>query len=139
MGWLAVTRTFSWELLVLCGMIAVWLPLHVWSVNLSHREDYRRAGITFFPLNISVGSAVRVLFAFAVLLLGVSLALYVTGGYGWLYLAIAGILGVGMVAAAAWLVARRTSAAAWKLYRLSSFPYLGIVFLAACLDLRFIS
>ncbi|MDP2855940.1 MAG: UbiA family prenyltransferase, partial [bacterium] len=35
MGWFAIRPAVSWELLLLCILIAVWLPLHVWSVMIA--------------------------------------------------------------------------------------------------------
>ncbi|MFA5309389.1 MAG: UbiA family prenyltransferase [Dehalococcoidales bacterium] len=139
MGWLAVNKSLSWELLLLCVLIAAWLPLHVWSVNITHRDDYKQAGINYFPINLEVKDAVKVLLAFALVLYAASLALYFVGHFGWLYLALANVLGVLMVYGSARLVFTRAAADAWKLYRLSAFPYLGLLFLVMCLDIRFLA
>ena len=135
MGWLAINRSLSWELLLLCILIAAWLPLHVWSVNIAHRDDYRQAGLNYFPVNLEIHDSVKVLGVFALVLYAVSIALYFVGGFGWLYLALSNILGILMVYTAARLVASRAAADAWKLYKLSSFPYLGAIFLVMCLDI----
>jgi len=135
MGWLAVKQSLSLELWLICLLIAAWLPLHVWSVNIAHRDDYRRAGLNYFPINLEVKDAVKVLLAFALALYAVSISLYFVGNFGWLYLALANILGIGMVVATARLVSSRAAGDAWRLFRLSSFPYLGLIFLAMCLDI----
>jgi protoheme IX farnesyltransferase len=138
MGWLAVVPALSWELALLCVLIAMWLPLHVWSVNIAHRDDYRKAGINYFPINLAVKDSVKVLLAFAIALYGVSFALYFIGGFHWLYLVLVNVLGILMVAATARLAFSHTVKDAWKLYRLSAFPYLGILFLVMCLDIWFL-
>jgi protoheme IX farnesyltransferase len=135
MGWLAVNRSLSWELLLLCILIAAWLPLHVWSVNIAHRDDYRQAGLNYFPVNLEVRDSVKVLLAFSLVLYAVSLALYFIGGFGWLYLALANILGIGMIYATFRLVISRATKDSWRLYWLSAFPYLGAIFLVMCLDI----
>ena len=135
MGWLAVGSSPGWELLLLCLLVAAWLPLHVWSVNIAHRDDYRQAGISYFPINLEVKDSVKLLPAFALALYAVSLALYFVGGFSWLYLTLANVLGVVMVYAAVRLALSRATADAWRLYRLSSFPYLGAIFLVMCLDI----
>jgi protoheme IX farnesyltransferase len=135
MGWLAIKQSVTLELWLLCVLIAAWLPLHVWSVNIAHREDYWQAGLNYFPVNLEVKDAVRVLLAFAVALYAVSLVFYFVGDFGWLYLVLANILGAGMVAATAHLVRSHHNGDAWRLFRLSSFPYLGVIFLAMCLDI----
>ena len=138
-GWFAVRTSLSWELLLLCILVATWLPLHVWSVNIAHRDDHRRAGLNYFPINLDVKDSVKVLLAFSLVLYAVSIALYFVGGFGWLYLALANVLGIAMVYASARLVVARAAQDAWWLYRLSAFPYLGVIFLVMCLDIWLIA
>jgi len=135
MGWFAITPSFSWQLLLLCLLILAWLPLHVWSVMVSNRDDYLGAGLNFFPMSVEVRKAVTVLLLFALALYVVSIALYFVGGFGWLYLLLASLLGIMMLYAVSRLVISNASKDAWRLYKLSSFPYLGLIFLAMCLDI----
>ena len=139
MGWLAINRSLSWELFLLCVLVAAWLPLHVWSVNIAHRDDYRQAGLNYFPINLEVRDSVKLLFVFSLVLYAVSIALYFIGDYAWLYLVLANILGIVMVYAGFRLARSHDSKDAWRLYRLSSFPYLGMLFLVMCLDIIIIS
>lgn len=135
MGWLAMKPALGWELLLLCILIAAWLPLHVWSVNIAHREDYRQAGLNYFPINLEVRGSVRLLLGFSLVLYAASIALYFVGDFSWLYLVLANILGILMVGATFRLVISRANEDAWRLYRLSAFPYLGVIFLVMCLDI----
>jgi len=135
MGWLAIRQTLDWELLLLCVLIAAWLPLHVWSVNITHREDYRQAGLDYFPINLEVRHSVKILLVFSLLLYAASIALYFIGDFSWLYLALANILGIVMVYASCRLVVSGAAGDSWRLYRLSAFPYLGVIFLVMCLDI----
>ena len=135
MGWLAIKPALGWELLLLCVLIAFWLPLHVWSLIITHREDYLQAGLNYFPINIEVRDAVRVLLVFSLALYAASIALYFIGSFAWLYLALANILGIVMVYAGSRLVISHATQDAWRLYRLSAFPYLGLIFLVMCLDI----
>ncbi len=134
MGWFAIKPAFGWDIALLCLLIIAWLPLHVWSVMVSHREDYLGADLDFFPMNVTVKKAVTVLLLFALMLYITSIALYFVADFGWLYLGLANLLGVIMIAATGRLVASSDSADAWRLYKLSSFPYLGLIFLTMCLD-----
>ncbi len=134
MGWFAVRSDLGWELLMLLVLVGLWLPLHVWSVMISHRDDYRRAGLGYFPMNREVKDSVRVLGAFSVVLYAASIVFYFVGDFGWLYLAVAGLLGAVMVYASSRLVVSKADGDAWRLYRLSAFPYLGVIFLAMSLD-----
>ena len=135
MGWFAARSDVSMELILLCLLIAAWLPLHVWSVMISHRDDYIGAGITFFPMNVSVHTAVIILLIFALLLNAISIGLFFVAGYSFLYLIVAVVMGIAMLWATVKLVGSHTSRNAWKLYKLSSFPYLGLIFMAICLSL----
>lgn len=135
MGWFAIRQVFGWEILLLCLLIVFWLPLHVWSVMISNRDDYLGAGLNFFPMSVEVRKAVMVILLFALVLYVVSIALYFVGGFGWLYLALANLLGIMMLYASGRLMISNASKDAWRLYKLSSFPYLGLIFLAMCIDI----
>jgi len=135
MGWFAIKPVFSWEILLLCILIGFWLPLHVWSVMIANREDYLSAGQSYFPVNREVKEAVKVLLVFCLMLYGASIGLYFVGSFGWLYLAVAILLGAIMVYASSRLVVSSSSQDAWRLYKLSAFPYLGLIFLTMCLDI----
>lgn len=134
-GWFAVRASFGWELLFLCLMIAAWLPLHVWSVIIANREDYLQAGLAYFPINYPVKDSVKVLFVFSLALYAASLALYFAGSFAWLYLVLVNLFGTAMVYASGRLVASHGEKDAWRLYKLSAYPYMGIIFTVMCLDI----
>jgi protoheme IX farnesyltransferase len=87
---------------------------------------------------LEVKDSVKVLLVFSLVLYAASIALYFIGSFGWLYLVVANILGVVMVYANSRLVISHEAKDAWKLYRLSAFPYLGLIFLVMCLDIWFL-
>ena len=134
-GWLAIRPTFGWEVGLLCALIAIWLPLHVWSVMIVNREDYISAGLTFFPMSLEVREAVKVLLLISLVLTAAAISLYFVGGFALLYLTAASLLSVIMVYATSRLVIASTSQNAWRLYKLSAYPYLGVIFLTMCLDI----
>lgn len=135
MGWFAVKPAFSWEILLLCLLIAVWVPLHVWSVMVANREDYISAGLKYFPMSWQAKDAVKLFLVFALALYVVSIVLFFSGGFGYLYLVSANVLGFMMVYASSRLAISGISQDAWRLYKLSAVPYLGIIFLTMCLDI----
>ncbi len=137
MGWFAVKAVFNWEVLLLCVLIAVWLPSHIWSIMTAHREDYRQAGLNYFPMSSSPRTVSRILFVFCLLLFAASIILYFAGNFGHLYLIMAAVSGFIIVYASWRLMITGASKDAWKLYKLSAFPYLGLLFLAMGLDLCF--
>ena len=135
MGWFAIEPTFSWEIVLLCILIGVWLPGHVWSIMIANREDYLKAGLNYFPMSREVKEVVKMLVAFCIMLYAASIGLYCIGDFGWLYLILANLLGIIMVYASSRLVMTSASKDAWRLYKLSAFPYLGLIFLTMCLDI----
>lgn len=135
MGWLAIKPAFSWELTLLCILIAVWLPSHIWSVMIARRDDYLNAGINYFPVNREVKQAVKILPISSLMLYAASIGFYFVGDFGWLYLLVANLLGIIMLYTSLRLVVSSISQGAWRLYKLSAFPYLGLIFLTMCLDI----
>ena len=135
MGWLAIEATFNWEIGLLCLVILLWLPLHVWSLMVSNRQDYLDAGITYFPICWEVKKSVRVFPVFAVALYITSVVLFFVGDFSWLYLVVTNLLGVTMLYVSLRLVLSGVSRDAWRLYKLSAFPYLGLLFLVMLLDI----
>ncbi len=135
MGWFAIDPTFSWEIVLLCVLIGVWLPLHVWSVMLANRDDYINAGLTYFPMSWEPVNVVKVLISFSIVLSVAAISLYFIADFSLFYLIIAIILSIAMVFTSLRLMISGIDKGAWKLYKLSAFPYLGILFLVMCLDI----
>jgi len=133
-GYVAVTHHLDIQILLLCVLIAVWIPLHVWSVMIANREDYLQAGVAYFPVAWRVKDAIKILMVLSVLLYVSSIALWAIDHFGWLYFAVANVLGIVMVYANYHLLKSRLTQDAWKVYKLSAFPYLGLIFIALCLN-----
>ncbi len=134
-GWLGVNPQLNWTLAFLCAIVFFWTPIHVWSLMTAYREDYRQAGVHIFPLPLGVNVIARILLALSILLYLSSLGLYIVGGLGPLYLAIANLLGIAIVGANVYFLKTGASKDAWKIYKISAYPYLGLIFLTICLDL----
>ena len=134
-GYLAISHQLNLTIFFLCLLIVVWVPLHVWSVMTAHRDDYLGAGVSIFPVTWETKDAIKVLVGLSVLLYAISIALYHFGDFGILYLVMANILGILMVFATSRLLISGASEDAWRVYKLTAFPYLGILFLTMGLDL----
>jgi protoheme IX farnesyltransferase len=134
-GYLAINHQLNLTILFLCLLIAAWVPLHVWSLMTSYRDDYLGAGVRIFPVTWETKDAIKVLVGLSVTLYGISIALYHVGNFGILYLVVANILGMAMVFATMRLLLSGASWDAWRVYKLTAFPYLGFLFLAMGLDL----
>lgn len=134
-GWLALRPAFDVVILLLCCLVAIWTPIHVWSVMIANRDDYLGAGLSYFPLSWQVKDVVKVLFVLSIFLYLVSIFIYFAGDFRVLYLVVANVLGLLMLYANARLLFSTASADAWRVYKLSAFPYLGVIFLSMCLDI----
>jgi heme o synthase len=137
-GWFAVHAPFNLEIVLMCLLVALWIPIHVWSIMAARRDEYVEAGLNYLPLNLSSKTIAKVLFSLSFLLYGVSQVLYVAnplGDFQLLYLIGSNILGLAMIVASGYFLFKTTSGIAWKVYKISTFPYLGIIFLIMSLDL----
>lgn len=132
-GWLAVESEVTWVLLGMSLLTVVWVPLHVWSLMMAYREDYLQAGVRMFPVTSSPASVYWLFLALSLLLYALSWALYFVAGFGPVYLAIANILGVALVYANLRLLRSGSGQDSRKLYKLSTYPYLGLLFLTMAL------
>jgi len=133
-GYVAVTGSLDITILFMCVLIAVWIPLHVWSVMVANRDDYLQAGVAYFPVTWQVKDAIKILLVLSILLYIAAIALWAVADLGWLYFSVANIFSVLMVWASYKLLKSGTSYDAWKVYKLSAFPYLGLIFISLCLD-----
>jgi protoheme IX farnesyltransferase len=134
-GWLAINPAFDTRILLLCALVAIWTPIHVWTLMIANREDYLGAGLHYFPLSWQVRDVVKILFGLSIMLYAVSMLIYIAADFHLLYLIVANILGALMIYTNARLLFSMTSVAAWRVYKLSAFPYLGIIFLTMGLDI----
>ena len=135
MGWFAVAPPFRWEIVLLCVLIALWLPSHIWSIMIANREEYLNAGLTYFPISREVKDTVKVILVFNILLYAAAIGLYFVGGFHLLYLVVANVLGIVMVYGSMRFMLSAASRDAWRMYKLSAFPYLGVLFLSMVLDI----
>jgi heme o synthase len=135
MGWFAFNPNFNWVIGLICVLITVWLPSHIWSIMIAHKEEYQNAGIKYFPANSTFQTVAPLLFIFCLLLYAASIGLYFAAHLGWVYLITANIFGLVMVFASLRLMLTKASKEAWRLYKLSAFPYLGILFLTLGVDI----
>lgn len=133
-GWFSVRPIFDLQILSICLLVAVWIPLHVWSVMVAYRDDFRNAGLSYFPLSWEVKRAVKLLFGLSLLLYLVSIFVFFAGRFHLPYLIMANILGIVMISACGRLLTSQSSKSAWQVYKLTAFPYLGIIFLTMCSD-----
>ena len=98
------------------------------------KQDYIAGGVRYFPLSKENSHGIKVLFWLSLPLVAISIAFFFSSDLGWLYIMVAAVLGILMIYANSRLIITRASYEAWRVYKLSAFPYLGLLFLAMSLD-----
>ncbi len=96
-GWVAATGSVELVPLLLFAIIFFWTPPHFWSLALWANDDYRRANIPMLPVTAGARATRRQILLYTVLLVPVSLAPWVIGFSGRLYLLAAIVLGGGFL------------------------------------------
>lgn len=134
MGWTAVTGRIEWPGLVLFGIMFIWQMPHFIAISIYRQTEYDRAGIRTMP---SVYGSRRARWhgvAWSILLLPVSLMLVPLGVAGYIYLAIALVLGVGYLWGAIRGL-RATDVERWaKGFFLYTLAYVTLLFAAILID-----
>ncbi len=135
-GWAAATGQLNaiapWLMALL---VFVWTPSHFWALAMRAVGDYSKAGIPMLPVVVGEKKTAQYIALNTFLLVPLSLALVPLSAFGIVYLAIAAILGLGMILVDLKLAFDPTKAQAWTAFKFSS-PYLAIVFLAMVLDAK---
>lgn len=133
-GWLGVNPRPAPLMWGLCGLIFIWTPIHVWSLMEAYRHDYLQAGVRIFPLTITPRQNMGILLGLAVALGVETLVLPLVSTLGAVYAAGALALNVALVWSSVRLFRTGMTQAAWKMYKLSAYPYLGLILTLACMD-----
>ena len=132
-GWAAVTHRVDLTAIYLFAVIFLWTPPHFWALALRLKGDYARAQVPMLPVVRGEAVARRQILVYTVVLVGVTLAVVVTGALGLLYLAGAVVLGGAFIALA--LVNLRSQRQRWsRLLFDYSIAYLGLLFAVMVAD-----
>ncbi len=97
-GWAAVTGRLDLTAFSLFLVIFFWTPPHFWALAQMISQDYRRASVPMMPVVRGKVTTQRWSLVYAALTLAASLIPFFTGAAGWVYLAGALVLGVGLFA-----------------------------------------
>jgi protoheme IX farnesyltransferase len=130
-GWSAVRGDVGWPAVVLFAVVFLWTPPHFWSLAMRFKDDYAAAGVPMLPVVAPAASVTRQIVVYSWAMVAASLAL-IPFGAGWLYAAVAGVLGVVFLGEAHRLhrrVLRGAEAKPLALFHLS-ISYLTLLFVA---------
>jgi protoheme IX farnesyltransferase len=132
-GWAAVTGGVGLPALVLFGIVFVWTPPHFWALALRYRDDYAAAGVPMLPVVAGRAETTRRIFAYAVVLVAVSLVFAAVATVGAVYLVAAVLLGGAFIWQAWRLLRSDSDAAAMRVFH-SSIAYLALLFVVMAVD-----
>jgi protoheme IX farnesyltransferase len=96
-GWAAVTGDVSAVSIALFLLVFLWTPPHFWALALYRCDDYRRAGVPMLPVVAGARETKRQMVIYTVLLAPVALVPTLLGTVGWLYGAVAVVLGLAFI------------------------------------------
>lgn len=133
-GWFAIDPTMSPTVALLALVILLWLPIHVWNLMIASEDDYLRAGVNMFPLNHGIALTGRVSVILSLLLYAASLSLHMAGHFGWVYFVAANLGGILMVRATVQMLYTGNRTAAYRIFKTSAYPFLGLTFIGLCAD-----
>ena len=132
-GWAAATGGLEPNALYPFAIVFMWTPPHFWALSLLIKDDYARTGVPMLPVVRGEEATRRQIVLYTVLLLALTVAPFVTGLFGGIYLAAALVLGGVFVLLAVRLALQPSRPAALRLY-LSSLAYLALLFTAMAVD-----
>jgi protoheme IX farnesyltransferase len=138
-GWTAVTGSLALTPFVMFMIVFFWTPPHTWALAIRYREDYAVANVPMLPVVRSAPVVARLIMVYSLVTVLVSLVLWPVAHTGWLYPAVAVLLGVALLWQSALLLARArrgmTDAALqpMRLFHWSN-SYLALLFVAAAVD-----
>lgn len=132
-GWAAANGEISLASLTLFAIIFIWTPPHFWSLALYRSRDYARAGIPMLPVVAGPDETRRQILYYTAALVPLTLAPYLLGLSGILYLGAALILGIGFLTQVIRLRLEGTEARAKSAFRYSIL-YLFLLYVALIVD-----
>ncbi len=132
-GWSAVTNNVELLPILLAALVVLWIPGHIWSLAIFTRADYKRAKVPMLPVVTKLSTALRCIVSTIVLMIPFSLWIYLEGGFGIVYLAVAILFGVAILYVNLKLFLHPNDKMAYLAFKISS-PYLFALFLAMIID-----
>ena len=133
LGWTAVVGSIDPLPLLLVLLIFIWTPPHFWALAINKKDEYAKAGIPMMPVVKGIEYTKLQIVLYSILLMVVSLLLFATGYFGYLYLIGAAILG-GIFIQKSWKLKQSTGADSSMNLFLYSIVYLTLIFLLMIVD-----
>ena len=132
-GSAAVAGSISLQAILIALLVFLWTPGHFWALAYRSRDDYRRANLPMLPAVWDERrSAVAIAGSTAIVALA-SIAFFFTSAFDGIYLAVAIVLGVALLALTAKFIAHPSAETAWAGYKFSG-VYLALLLIGMMAD-----
>ena len=132
-GSAAVANSLSLQAILIALLVFLWTPGHFWALAYRSREDYRRARLPMLPAVWDERrSTVAIAGSTAIVALA-SIAFFFTAAFDAIYLAVAIVLGVALLALTAKFIAHPSAETAWAGYKFSGI-YLALLLIGMMAD-----
>ena len=132
-GWAAASGHLGLGAVFLFSIVFLWTPPHFWALALLLERQYAAAGVPMMPVVRGARATARQVLAYSIVLVALTLAPWVLGTFGLIYLGAALALGGAFVVLAWRLWRDQTPARASVLFHFSLL-YLALLFVAVALD-----
>jgi protoheme IX farnesyltransferase len=132
-AWTSVENTIALVPIFMGIIVVLWTPPHFWALALVHKKDYKKAGIPMMPVVVGAKATRDQIVLYSAALLAVSIVFTFAGGFGYLYLGVALVMGIPFLGMALQLQKSGTDSDAMKLFNYSII-YLIILFAAMIAD-----
>jgi protoheme IX farnesyltransferase len=125
-GWYLGGAAFYPVGFLLGVLVALWGPLHLWSLAFAFSKDYKRVGVPMFPTVVSKDAAVKGILASMLILISSS---YLLAICAWTNAFIIGatFLNLMLILSGFNLYREKSYKAGWWLFKLSA-PYIVLIF-----------
>jgi heme o synthase len=128
-GWSAVSSSIKPTPFLLSGILIFWTIPHFWTLAIFRHDDYEKVGLRVLPIK----GAMTWIIACSLSLVAVSLLLVSVAGLGYLYIAIALFLNIGLIYLLVHMIQDKSLTGTHQLYRYSIF-YIAFLFGAMIVD-----
>jgi protoheme IX farnesyltransferase len=130
-GWLIGGAPFNLEAFALGLLIAIWGPLHLWSIAYSFSNDYRLCGVPMLPTVISSRKAVHSITTALVALISFSYLLSLSRSM--IYTIVVTLVNIPLILAGVRFYKEPSNIASWKLFKITA-PYIILVLIVFTID-----
>lgn len=132
-GSAAAANSLSLQAVLIALLVFLWTPGHFWALAYRSREDYRRARLPMLPAVWDERRSVVAIAGSTAIVALASIAFFFTSAFDAIYLAVAIVLGVALLALTAKFIAHPSAETAWAGYKFSGI-YLALLLIGMMAD-----